>query len=134
MKKIQTMNDAFLMKIVWRFMKVPEALWSQVLTHKYKEGPCLQSKPSDSPFWKDITKLWHALKEYCSVAIGDGSTTSFWDDVWVQNEGCLSSKALTPIPDEQKNGKVVEYTNGRGEWDLEKLMALLPTEVIDKIR
>ncbi|KAL4307123.1 uncharacterized protein LOC107605009 [Arachis ipaensis] len=134
MRKIQTMNDAFLLKSVWRFIKEPEALWSQVLIHKYKEGPCLQSKPTDSPFWKDITKLWPTLKEYCSVAIGDGSTTSFWNDVWVQNEGYLSSKALTPIPEEQKNWKVVEYTNGRGEWDLENLVALLPTEVLNKIR
>ncbi|XP_072094141.1 uncharacterized mitochondrial protein AtMg00310-like [Arachis hypogaea] len=61
-KSLEKVNEAFQMKIIWRILKEPEALWVQVLSHKYTRYSdshhAFDSKKANSMFWRDINKIW----------------------------------------------------------------------------
>lgn len=61
-RRMSQNNEAFLMKLGWGILTLPNALWVKVLRSKYmreKVGvPQPVAKSGDSPLWKGICKVW----------------------------------------------------------------------------
>lgn len=78
-KKLSCMNDAFLMKIGWKVIVEPNNLCSQVLRGKYVRNMDLRRgivvKDDDSLLWKEIGKLWNAIRANMRWVVGCGNET-----------------------------------------------------------
>jgi hypothetical protein len=67
-------------------MLTEEDVWQELLTNKYlgcKSLSQVQSKPTDSPFWKGIMKAKDDFFKRGSFTVGDGMKTRFWEDTWL---------------------------------------------------
>jgi hypothetical protein len=63
-----------------------EGVWQELLHNKYLSQKTLsqvQAKPSDSPFWKGLMQVKDAFFARGHFKVGDGSSTRFWEDVWL---------------------------------------------------
>ena len=67
-------------------MLTEEGVWQELLTNKYlgcKSLSQVQSKPTDSPFWKGIMKAKDDFFKRGSFTVGYGMKTRFWEDTWL---------------------------------------------------
>ncbi|KAL4322447.1 hypothetical protein AHAS_Ahas14G0211400 [Arachis hypogaea] len=135
LRKLSVMNDAFLMKIIWQLDKEPDSLWAEVIRHKYCNGNRQIIQPiarrMDSPLWKELVKVWPEYKRNTFCQIGDGLSTNFWRDPWVEDINSLLEFATKSISDTES--AVWEWTNNKGEWDTNKLKEYLPEDIVAKI-
>ncbi|XP_025702516.1 uncharacterized protein [Arachis hypogaea] len=137
LRRLNLVNDVFLMKLVWRLLTEPNNLWAQVFYHKYihsRENSGINFKASDSPNWKELVKVWHIVENNCIRVVGDGTSISFWNDKWIPNEDCLARAAINPIPMEREEDLVANYIDNQGDWKLDNLYTLISPSIIDKIR
>jgi hypothetical protein len=44
------------------------------------------AKPSDSSFWKVITKMWTVMHDVRFWYVGDGQTRRVWDMTWIDGD------------------------------------------------
>ncbi|RYR44541.1 hypothetical protein Ahy_A08g040864 [Arachis hypogaea] len=63
--------------------------------------------------------------------IGDGLSTNFWRDPWVEDINSLLEFATQSISDTES--AVWEWTNDKGKWDTSKLKEYLPEDIVAKI-
>ncbi|KAL4393368.1 hypothetical protein AHAS_Ahas02G0045000 [Arachis hypogaea] len=135
-RRLNLMNDAFLLKVIWRWKNNSNPLWTEVLNHKYEKDQgmddIIQSRNSDSALWREMTKLWTTFQENTIHYLGNGLATKFWTDYWLDKGECLINYNQNSTFDE--NSLVWEWTDNEGEWDLSKLKQALPSQIIDKIR
>lgn len=65
------MNDAFLLKIIWRLKTEPESLWVRLLLDKYgrmnQNGGAICMKQGDSRLWKELVKLEDVFAAHSSL-------------------------------------------------------------------
>ena len=81
---LEVKNKCLLSK--WLFKLLNEGVWQELLHNKYLHSNTLsqvQSKPTDSPFWKGIMGVKDEFFSRGSFIIGDGSSTRFWEDSWL---------------------------------------------------
>ncbi|GJT70288.1 glycerophosphodiester phosphodiesterase GDPDL3 [Tanacetum coccineum] len=94
---LQAANLAMLSKWWWRFHNENNALWKQIITsvHGINGGISVDSLPNHrllhSP-WVSINKINSSLStmdvnlySLFTRVIGDGSTVSFWNDLWIRD-------------------------------------------------
>lgn len=85
-RRLQFMNDAFLMKVGWKLRVQPENICSKVLSSKYGRGEDLTRfcvvKNGDSLLWKELGKVWDKINNGQCWSIGNGNEAFFWTDVW----------------------------------------------------
>lgn len=66
-KSLKHMNEAFVLKSLWRLHTNPSDLWVQVLLGKYgrswREGEQLSAKPTDSRLWKELVRNWATFEQ-----------------------------------------------------------------------
>ncbi|KAK8608490.1 hypothetical protein V6N13_023912 [Hibiscus sabdariffa] len=80
-------NEAFLMKIAFNVIVNKEALWVRFLHSKYKCGTSLLENirvASRSRLWKGLSMIWSDVRSYVRIRIGDGISTDFWRDSWIE--------------------------------------------------
>ena len=99
-KSMQQLNDASLMKLQWRLITDPNAIWAQILKAKNsrEEGLLpLNRHRNPSNAWRGMTKTTEMLHQGISMAIGDGRDTYFWLDNWVEAKSLANfvSRELT---------------------------------------
>lgn len=104
-KNLGWFNESLLCKWAWRLLSEHSSLWVSVIRSKY--GGLSRSLESVigrrvwgknwSSWWRDVVKLlgksdwfWKGLLKN----IGEGKSTSFWDDSWV--EGGVNLKSRFP--------------------------------------
>lgn len=101
LKKMTSMNDAFMMKLGWGVLTKPGELWVQVLRGKYDRGyvGLLQEKmsPTDSCIWKAIAAVWPSIMSNIFCSFGDGSVVQFRTHLWVNDSTRLTDAAITPL-------------------------------------
>ncbi|CAA7035950.1 unnamed protein product [Microthlaspi erraticum] len=127
-REIQSFNDALLAKISWRILNNPTCLLSQVLKGKYCKDHTfinVQIKSSTSHGWRGILIGRDLIKHKLGRAIGNGQTTSLWNDPW------LSIKHPTyPIGPTRKEDLEMTVSNlltgHLNEWNITKIMETLP--------
>ncbi|KAL4370603.1 hypothetical protein AHAS_Ahas06G0082300 [Arachis hypogaea] len=109
-RKLSSMNDAFLIKVLWQMDENPEQMWVKVLKHKYCDGNLIdddtQSRNTDSSFWREVLKMWPTFQANTVKFIGNGRDS---------------------------NSLVSEWVEENGEWNRRKLNTYLPEEIVQKI-
>ncbi|XP_015936169.1 uncharacterized protein LOC107462117 [Arachis duranensis] len=137
-KKLETMNVAFLLKILWKIHTDKEAfLWVQTLVNKYGRDKILLHDMkvcvTDSPLWKELTKLQGLFYQNISRSIGDGKEANMWRDRWVKNEPPLLLNSKKLIDNTNINMTVSEAVI-HGQWNFEFLQQFLHEKTLCKIR
>ena len=133
---MRDLNSAYLMKLGWRFLSEPTALWARILKEKYCRGRDvtirMDRKASCSNAWRGIMDMKEISSWGAGVAVGDGRHTKFWLHRWVGGK-VLQEHAMTPIPDDQLHRLVCEFWDpGRG-WRWAEFEPLLPPDIVQQI-
>ena len=79
------MNEALMLRWVWRILRGEGSLWLQLVRAKYLRGcPLLACERRDgSQFWRAIQAIKHEIRLGASFSVGDGRGTLFWLDPWL---------------------------------------------------
>nr|GEW25036.1 RNA-directed DNA polymerase, eukaryota [Tanacetum cinerariifolium] len=83
------LNRALLVKWVWRFLSHDNSLWARVIYAMHGSNR-QELSASHSSSWSSILKDINILKaqgvdliSHCKIRVGNGLSTSFWNDLWV---------------------------------------------------
>ncbi|KAL4345325.1 hypothetical protein AHAS_Ahas11G0267100 [Arachis hypogaea] len=86
-RKLSSMNDAFLAKVLWQLYEDSNQLWAKVLLHKYCDGSRedmeVQVRNTDSTLWREIMKLRPLIQLNSFKSIRNGLSNRFWNDHWL---------------------------------------------------
>ncbi|GAA0144869.1 reverse transcriptase [Lithospermum erythrorhizon] len=127
-RSLEDIRNTFLHKM-WVRLREGTSLWSKFMMSKYcrKYHPKMAPvHPSHSRVWKNLHKVREEAEEHIHWQVGDGSC-DFWLDSWSE----LGS--LIQFYPEQRGGLLVKELWTDGQWDLEKLSALLRPEHVEKV-
>ncbi|CAA7048221.1 unnamed protein product [Microthlaspi erraticum] len=128
LRDIQCFNDALLSKLSWRLISNPECLLARLLKGKYfPETTFLDcgSSAGSSHGWKGIVIGKDLLKEKIGNVIGNGKSTSVWNDPWLSTKEPL--RPMGPAPEQFKDMKVAELLLPLSrQWNEELINELLP--------
>ncbi|XP_026395787.1 uncharacterized protein LOC113290395 [Papaver somniferum] len=124
-------NQFLLAKLAWRMLQDPNALWVQILMHKYF--------PNCSPFsdeistnrswiWRGIYQGLQIVNKHCCLEVANGRDINIWKDRWFPE-----STELLPYTNWSSG---VEYVSQLIEqdtkkWDLNMINVLL--EIVENI-
>lgn len=82
-KKIDQQNCAFLMKLGFALRARPDALWVQVLRHKYRWDTykgLIRRNQGCSYLWRHLKQMWQDVDMGSRWDLGDGNGVRFWSD------------------------------------------------------
>ncbi|XP_026411087.1 uncharacterized protein LOC113306356 [Papaver somniferum] len=85
-RKTEHLNTALLAKLAWRMLTDPDALWVQILKHKYfPDYSPLHVVCTESVSWesKGICRGLELIRKYYCWEIGDRTSIEIWKDKWV---------------------------------------------------
>lgn len=85
-RDIQSYNEAFLAKLSWRILNNPQCLLSRILQVKYCKDHHFLNAPmpaTSSHGWRGIIIGRNLLLQNLGKAIGNGLSTSIWNDPWL---------------------------------------------------
>ncbi|WMV47091.1 hypothetical protein MTR67_040476 [Solanum verrucosum] len=109
------------MKWLWRFASQEQSPRKDTIKARYGMETRWISNIATQPYgtgvWRTIRNLWPKLINKCTIKIGDGGKTLFWEEVWV---GQASLKASFPdlfSLSLQKVATVKEIRDAQG-WNL----------------
>lgn len=132
-RNLKIHNQCPMMKWLWRFTSGEQSLWKDVIQTKYELEDHWIIKTVTSTYgsslWKAIRNLWPKLRRNCSIKLGDGRKTSFWEDRWLE-QGSL--KALFPDIFTLNQQTVAEIWSNQGQnlrfrrslndWEIQRLV------------
>ena len=95
-RNLALMNKALLSKWNWRFTMESEALWKQVINHKYgvdEGGWCTRavSRRHGVGLRKAIRKEWLGMYSSLAYHVGSGRRVRFWKVKWCGDEPLCES-------------------------------------------
>ncbi|CAN1316897.1 Putative ribonuclease H protein At1g65750 [Linum perenne] len=126
------LNKAFLMKIVWGLIKRPSELWAKVLITKYLKKTeadfMLARKSGFSAIWRGVLKVWHNVVNGMQWSIGNGRTTRFWTDRWLDSAQVLIDHAHN-IHGVDASLLVADVCSVNGEWNTDFIFSVLPSNI-----
>jgi hypothetical protein len=83
---LRLQNDALLLKQLDKFYNKTDIPWVNLIWNKYYEGKVPhECRELGSFWWRDIMRLNIIYRRIAKCTLGDGSTISFWDDLWTDN-------------------------------------------------
>jgi hypothetical protein len=83
-KNSRKMNLGLFCKWWWK-LEHEEGLWQEIVRKKYKINrgiTLLKRNVRNSPIWNDLLKVKQLYLKGRLISIGNGQSTSFWDDPW----------------------------------------------------
>ena len=127
-RDIQSFNQALLAKIGWRILTKPDSLLARILLGKYCNKTSflkVQAASNISHGWRGILLGRDILLNHLGKAIGDGESTSVWNDSWIKPEANL--KPFGPLTLQDRDLMVLDLlTIETREWNIAKVEELLP--------
>jgi hypothetical protein len=88
---LQVQNDALLIKQLNKFYNKESVPWVQLVWSKYYSNKVPHtSREVGSFWWRDVMRLNGLFRQVHKCTIGDGSSVSFWGDIWL--DGVLLQK------------------------------------------
>ena len=88
---LRLQNDALLLKRLHKFYCKQDIPWVQLIWNKYYRTKVPHASTVIGSFWwKDIIKLNVLNRGIAKCSIADGSTVTFWEDIW--SEALLSHR------------------------------------------
>ncbi|KAK9139396.1 hypothetical protein Scep_009077 [Stephania cephalantha] len=137
LKKMRLMNEALLMKLVWRLVSSTNELWVQLLKAKYGDvSPQMSELPNTrkgSHLWRSLGKIWSNTLQNIGWAVGNGTVSRFWLDNWLNLEKPLGEYATRRVPPNNELEPVAAYVTPEGNWEWSKFQEYLPAEILLKI-
>ncbi|CAN1129226.1 Putative ribonuclease H protein At1g65750 [Linum perenne] len=136
LRSARHLNQAFLLKLAWGLLKRPKELWADLLLTKYLKksdnGLVPRGTKRFSNLWRGIKEVWPFINMGMQWGIGDGKSTKFWSDKWLDS----GQRIIDMIPEESRvddHSYVADFTMPNGAWDIARLQGLLPDEVVSQI-
>lgn len=82
--------------------------------------PCVQRRRNSSQAWKGICVVWDTVNRGSKWAVGNGNSTRFWLDPWLEGVLILAEAASNQVPPGDIDKKVKDYVGDQGlwKWDL----------------
>ena len=112
----------------------PNSLLAQVLGKKYigseRTVAGFKDKSQASALWRGLVKASPILNKGVRAKVGNGRSTLFWMDCWLQPYPLLS-KALVEINLVEQYKRVADYWVQDMGWNWAVLRNLLPTEILN---
>lgn len=129
-------NQAFVVGLAWRFLNNASfSPWTDVLHAKYLPKNLFHPfripsiKSYDSPIKKFLVKGWFVCQNHMKWSIGDGTSSFFWFDKWIDNlSSSLASTIHGPLNRQDFNLKVSDLLHN-GQWNLNSLSYPLPSHI-----
>jgi hypothetical protein len=88
---LRLQNDALLLKQLHKFYNKANIPWVTLIWNKYYEGKVPhECRELGSFWWHDVMRLNVIYRGFARCTLGDGSTVSFWNDLW--SDTLLSSE------------------------------------------
>ncbi|KAL4394917.1 hypothetical protein AHAS_Ahas02G0199900 [Arachis hypogaea] len=135
-KSLFLMNEAFMLKSLWRLVVDNDTLWARVLLNKYDKGRQfpgeMKVKGSDSQFWKNLKKMKMIFDKNTRFSISNDKSTRLWDDPWVENDPLREHLTSNKILVELRNMTVIEAMEQNNDWNYPLLKNHLPDIIINK--
>ncbi|GJY42070.1 RNA-directed DNA polymerase, eukaryota [Tanacetum coccineum] len=112
------LNRGLLAKWIWRFISRDNSLWYRVIQAIH--GPSMDDISVTYPsLWKSIIREMDTLKHqgmdfisHCKLRVGNGTSTSFWKDMWLGNSRlCMEYPRLFALEND-KDCKVATKLHG----------------------
>ncbi|CAN1730820.1 Putative ribonuclease H protein At1g65750 [Linum perenne] len=132
LRNARDLNKAFLMKIVWGLLTTPSDLWAKVMISKYLKktpvGFVLARKSGYSAIWRGILKVWPNVVNGIHQSIGDGRSTKFWTDRWVDSGVLLIDHALN-LQGVNASICVADFCSTNGDWNSDLIFSVLPMNI-----
>lgn len=127
-REIQDFNTGLLAKLSWRLLKNPSCLLAKILGGKYYHNVSfLSCKPSTSAShgWRGILVGRDLIMNNIGKTIGDGRSTSVWEDPWISTTTPL--KSIGPPTETAKDLLVADLflPNGAG-LNRDKIEEIIP--------
>jgi hypothetical protein len=80
---LRLQNDALLLKQLHKFYNKADTPWVSQIWNRYYEGKVPHDcRELGSFLWRDIMRLSSIYRRIARCSLGDGSTVSFWNDLW----------------------------------------------------
>lgn len=79
-------NDALLLKQLHKFYNKDDIPWVHLVWSKYYNNQVPHTcRESGSFWWRDVMRLSTVYRGIAKCTLGDGSTVTFWADLWFQS-------------------------------------------------
>ncbi|PNY12420.1 ribonuclease H [Trifolium pratense] len=133
-RKLETMNKACLLKLVWKFLESNDDYWCRVLRGKYVVNGIQfgdNSKSNDSSLWKVLVELKPLLDRFSYWRVGDGRTIDAWNEAWIEEGLCLNQQVS--IPPHLSGLKVCDLVDNDGKWNWNLITNWVPAVLQQKI-
>jgi hypothetical protein len=132
LRKLEVMNKACLLKLVWQFKENGNEYWCKVLRSKYgNEMVSSNSTTTHSSLWRTLNGLHSYVDNYCYWSLGNGKSIDAWNQAWIDTRLCVADSIT--IPDNCRGLKVNQLVDGDGKWNWNLLTNWIPEEIIRKI-
>lgn len=80
---LKLQNDALLLKQLDKFYNRVDTPWVHLVWNKYYDSKVPhECRELGSFWWRDVMRLNIIYRGIARCTLGDGSTVSFWDDLW----------------------------------------------------
>ncbi|XP_016178430.1 uncharacterized protein LOC107620837 [Arachis ipaensis] len=122
--------------VCWEMINHSNALWVRALNSKYgisNSTPSVRATSGCSALWKSLSQLWPIIQESLVHRVGNGCSTKFWKDDWLNIGDHLLKHKLPSATSGDEDNYVCDFVNNEGEWKIEHLKQLLPDECIQRI-
>lgn len=73
------------------------------------------AKAIDSSLWKNLAKMWPHMESMTYWELGNGKTTRFWSNAWIELGLHLSLKLHSQNCRIERNLNVCRMVNNKGE-------------------
>ncbi|KAJ8899794.1 hypothetical protein K2173_019494 [Erythroxylum novogranatense] len=137
LRKLRNINTTFLLKLAWGLIFGSAKLYYQVLKAKYGWPPPFPSPARPSPpttvLWRQISLLWSTGLQCIRWSLGDGRTTGFWLDRWLDADTRLIDLLTAPLPPSDVQRRVASYTTTSGQWNWGDIRPYLLHDLLFKI-
>ncbi|XP_026417342.1 uncharacterized protein LOC113312820 [Papaver somniferum] len=132
-RKTEHLNIVLLAKLAWRMLNEPDALWVQILKHKYflNTNPIhAECNESMSWIWKGICRGLELVRKYYCWEVWDGNAIDIWKDKWLPNRNSLLDASFASSKMKTVNQLIVQET---GKWNVDTLNSLFDTTTVRNI-
>ncbi|CAN1743715.1 Putative ribonuclease H protein At1g65750 [Linum perenne] len=137
LKMARLLNRAYMIKLAFTFFQDHDRLWVRVLQGKYFTESAGELTPrnlrSQSVLWKGLSREWNSMLIGTRSTIRNGCDTLFWTSRWVDSGIRLVDKITNTHPTVNLADKVVDFVNDSGQWDFDKLLTVLPPNVVNYV-
>jgi hypothetical protein len=129
---LKLQNDAFLLKQLHKFYNHLDIPWIHLIWQRYYNGRVPHASPETGSFWwKDVLRLQILYRGVAKCSIGNGSTVTFWKDLWLDE---VLSQKFPRLFSFVKNGATSAQQVMLAE-DLDSLFYLpMSTEAFDELQ